>query len=101
MICRASIPHLHAYGLRYFNHFALYQLKEDYKLAAYRNYTAEMLCACARGVGAEVTQTYAELIAAVEKPSSKRGETTLSEAQAAWEMTLEASRRAAEGGDKP
>lgn len=99
MICRASVPHLRALGLRYFNRFALWQLREDYKRDAWRSYTAEMLSVCARFAGAEITETYSDIISAVEKPSGTHHETTLDEAQACWEKTLEDSRRAAEGGE--
>lgn len=81
----------------------VYQLKEDYKWDLYRSYTAEMLSACARGVGAEVNKNYGELLAEVEKPGKKAYETTLEEAQAAFETAVAESQKAAEqnGGEEP
>lgn len=81
----------------------IYQCKEDYKRDLYRSYTAEMLSACARGVGVEVTKSYSELLAEVERPAAKSHETTLEEAQVAFEMAVAESQKAAEqnGGEKP
>lgn len=80
----------------------LYQLKEDYKRDLYRSYTAEMLSACARGVGAEITKSYGELVAEVDAPAQKNRETTLEEAQAAFEKAMADSKKSAEqnGGEE-
>lgn len=61
-----------------------------------------MLCLCARGLGYQVEQTYSEIMADFDKPlSRRRHETTLEEAQAAWEKALADSQRDAEqnGGE--
>lgn len=61
-----------------------------------------MLCLCARGLGYQVEQTYSEIMADFDKPlSQRRHETTLEEAQAAWEKALADSQRDAEqnGGE--
>lgn len=55
-----------------------------------------MLSACARGVGVEVTKSYSELLAEVDKPGKKAHETTLEEAQSAFEKAVAESQKAAE-----
>lgn len=62
-----------------------------------------MLSACARGVGVEVTKSYSELLAEVDKPGKKAHETTLEDAQSAFEKAVAESQKAAEqnGGEKP
>lgn len=99
------MEHLRAYGLRYFNRFAIYQLKEDYKRDAYRDYMAGVLRLCALSLGCEIEQQYGDIIAAVEHPEAAQPVLTPEEAEDAWQEMLEDSRRMTEqwaaenGGD--
>lgn len=62
-----------------------------------------MLMCCANSLGAGVSKSYAELVEEQEQTRTAARTTTLAEAQAAWEKTLEDSRRWAEedGGEGP
>lgn len=82
---------------------AAFFLKEDYKRESYRNYTAEMLHACATALGAQIKTRYRDLVAEVEHPGKICHEATVEEAQACFEKALADSRRAAEenGGEEP
>ncbi len=81
---------------------AVYCLKEDYKREAYRNYTSEMLYACASSLGAQIETRYRDLVAEVEHPDRVVHEATVEEAQACFEKALADSRKAAEenGGEE-
>lgn len=72
-------------------------MKESQRTRAYQLYSADMLFLCARSLGQPVEQAFSEIMAEYDKPlSQRRHETTLEEAQAAWEKALADSQRDAE-----
>lgn len=78
-------------------------MKESQRTRAYQLYSADMLFLCARALAQPVEQSFSEIMAEYDKPrSARRRETTLEEAQAAWEKALADSQRDAEqnGGEE-